>query len=124
MNNPFVGREPSRLYDFMFDVFSIPRPTDHEEKIAQYVIDFAKARNLEYYTDDMHNVLIRKKGSEGNETLAPILLEGHMDMVPVKEPGSKHDFLKDPIDLQIEGKWVHGNKTSLGAGAEWIPENT
>ena len=115
MENPFKGREPKRLYDFMYDVFSIPRPSGHEEIMAQYVIDFAEKRNLEYYTDDMHNVLIRKNGSVGMENLPPVLLEGHMDMVPIKELDSDHDFLKDPIDLVIDGEWVHGNKTSLGA---------
>lgn len=115
MANVFSGRQPQRLYDFMFDIFSIPRPSDHEEKIAQYVIDFAKKRGLDYYTDSWHNVLIRKAGSPGMEALPPILLEGHMDIVPIKEPESDHDFLTDPIDLIVEGDWVHGNKTTLGA---------
>ena len=47
MPNPFVGREPKRLYDFLFDVFSTPRPSRHEEKMAEYVIEFAKSRGLE-----------------------------------------------------------------------------
>lgn len=115
MPNPFIGREPKRLYDFLYDVFSIPRPSGHEEKMAEYVVNFARKRGLEYVTDEMLNVLIRKPASPGQGNVPPILLEGHMDIVTVKAPDSKHDFLKEPIDLITEGDWVHGNKTTLGA---------
>lgn len=115
MSNVFAGREPKRLYDFMYDVYNIPRPSRHEEKIAGYVIDFARKRGLEYVTDKLHNVLIRKPAFTGMEKIPPVLIEGHMDMVTVKSPDSFHDFMKDPIDLIIEGDWVHGNKTTLGA---------
>ena len=115
MANPFAGRKPERLYEFMYDIFSIPRPSNHEEKMARYVMDFAEAKGLEYYTDSWNNVLIRKVGSPGMEALPPVLLEGHMDIVPIKDTDSDHDFLTDPIDLIVEGNWVHGNKTTLGA---------
>ena len=115
MNNPFAGREPKRLYDFLFDIFSIPRPSFHEEKMAEYVISFAKSNGLNYYTDDMHNVLVYKNGSKGMENLPPIMLEGHMDIVPVKTSESEHDFLKDPVELIIDGEWVKAKNTTLGA---------
>ena len=115
MSYPFAGRSPEKLYRFLYDIFSTPRPSRHEEKMAEYVIDFAKERGLEYITDEMHNVLVRKPASPGMEDVPPVLVEGHMDMVTIKAPDSDHDFMKDPIDLQVEGNWVHGNRTTLGA---------
>lgn len=115
MKNVFEGCEPKQLYDFLNDVFATPRPSGHEEKMAEYVIDFAKKRGLEYVTDEIHNILIRKPASAGMEEVPPVLLEGHMDMVTVKAPDSFHDFINDPIDLIVENGWVHGNQTTLGA---------
>jgi dipeptidase D len=36
-------------------------------------------------------------------------------MVGTKDPSSKHDFLKDPIQTRVENGWVYANKTTLGA---------
>ena len=118
MSNVFDGREPKRLYEFMYDIFSIPRPSGHEEKIAGYVVDFAMKHGLEYITDELHNVLIRKPASEGMEKVPPVLIEGHMDMVAVKSPDSPHDFTKDPVHLIVEGDWVHGDNLNEIQGSE------
>jgi dipeptidase D len=113
--NPFMNRSPENLYRFLFDVFSIPRPSGKEEKIAGYLVEFARARGLDHYRDSMNNVLIRKQGSPGYESEPPVLIEGHTDMVAVKTPGSSHDFDTDPIDLIVEENWVRANGTTLGA---------
>ncbi len=115
MDKVFNGRKPERLYEFLSDVFSIPRPSEHEEQMAEYVISFAENKGLEYIADSMHNVLVRKPASAGMENVPPVLIEGHMDMVAVKTEGSKHDFLKDPIELELKDGWVKGRETSLGA---------
>ena len=43
------------------------------------------------------------------------LIEGHTDMVAIKVPESAHNFETDPIDLVVEGNYVRGNNTTLGA---------
>lgn len=83
--------------------------------MAAYVVEFAKQKELFYQIDEMHNVLVRKPASRGYEQAAPVLLEGHMDMVTIKTPESKHNFETDPIELVVEGDWVRGNQTTLGA---------
>ncbi len=115
MSTVFAGRKPERLYQFLNDVFSIPRPSGHEEQIAGYVLRFAKAKGLRAVTDGMHNVLVYKPGSAGMERLAPVLLEGHLDMVAAKEPQSVHDFLKDPIRVCVRDGWAYADGTTLGA---------
>jgi dipeptidase D len=36
------------------------------------------------------------------QKLPKVLLQGHSDMVGAKEPSSKHDFSKDPIQTIIK----------------------
>ena len=53
------GREPEAFFRYFEEISAIPRKSFHEEKIADYIVDFAKARGLEYYRDEWHNVLIK-----------------------------------------------------------------
>lgn len=100
---------------YFYEISKIPRPSFHEERIADYVEQFAKDRNLWYTRDFLHNIIIKKPGSPGREAEPPLILQAHMDMVCAKSPESRHDFLKDPIHvLETEG-WLHGDGTTLGA---------
>ncbi|HJB07544.1 MAG TPA: beta-Ala-His dipeptidase [Candidatus Enterocloster faecavium] len=108
-------REPIEIYHFFEDISRIPRVSYHEKEISQYLVDFAEKRGLWYYRDEMYNVLIKKEGSKGDEDKAPVLLEGHVDMVGEKIPGSAHDFLKDPIHLIVDGNILRADGTTLGA---------
>ena len=103
------------LFRFFEEISAIPRGSGHEEGIVAYLAHFAKERNLYCYTDEFKNVLIRKPAGEGYEHKAPILLQGHTDMVCEKNEGVKHDFLKDPISLYEENGWIRAKGTTLGA---------
>ena len=46
---------------------NIPRPSHHEEKIADYLCAFAKERNLSYSRDTNNCVVIRKPATPGHE---------------------------------------------------------
>ncbi|MDU3153017.1 MAG: M20/M25/M40 family metallo-hydrolase, partial [Anaerococcus hydrogenalis] len=97
------------------EISNIPRESGNEQGISDFLVNFAKERNLEYWQDDVLNVYIKKEAKKGCEDYPEILLQGHMDMVAVKEKDSDHDFSKDPIELLVEGDWVTANKTTLGA---------
>ncbi len=103
------------LIEYFKTVSSIPRPTFHEEKIADYLCDFAKKRGLEYYRDELNNVLICKGGSEGREQDSPLLLQGHTDMVCEKNKGVEHDFFLEGIKLCERDGWLCAEGTTLGA---------
>ena len=103
------------LLEHFEKISSIPRASYHEEKIAAYLVDFAKARGLEYYTDDTNNVLINLPASAGCENREPILLQGHTDMVCEKNIGCEHDFDNDGLDLFVEGGYIGARGTTLGA---------
>ncbi len=115
MNFVIHGREPASLFRFLEEISAIPRPSYHEGKIADYLVDFAKARGLEYHRDDADNVLIKKKATAGKEGLPAILFQGHTDMVCEKNSNVVHDFLEDPLKLYVEGKMLRAKGTTLGA---------
>ena len=41
--------EPKNVFSFFEDICSIPHPSYKEEKISNYLVEFAKARGLEHY---------------------------------------------------------------------------
>ncbi|MDR0434759.1 MAG: beta-Ala-His dipeptidase [Gracilibacteraceae bacterium] len=99
-----------------FEVISgIPRASGHEEAVADYLMSFAAERELWRYRDSLHNVYIRKPGGAGAENLPPVVLQGHTDMVCAAEPGVRHDFLTEPLDLYVEGDRLRARGTTLGA---------
>jgi len=105
----------SKALDFFFEICNIPRPSGHEEKMTQYLEQFARDRSLNYETDSAGNVLIRKSATQGRETAPGIALQAHTDMVCSQREGIGHDFLKDPIRTKIEGEWLSAQGTTLGA---------
>lgn len=107
--------QPKEVFHWFKEISNIPRESGNEKEISNFLVDFAKKRNLEYWQDDFLNVYIKKEASKGFENYPEVLLQGHMDMVCVKENGSDHDFSKDPIELVIDGEWLRANKTTLGA---------
>ena len=100
---------------FFEEISAIPRMSNHEDKIADYLVAFAKARGLECYRDETHNVLINIGATEGYEDSEPILFQGHSDMVCQKNEGVEHDFAKDPIRYIIKDGWMIAPDTTLGA---------
>ncbi len=108
------GREPATVFRFFEEICAIPHPSDHEEQIADYLVAFAEARGLEYSRDEVHNVLIKKPATAGKETAAPILLQGHTDMVCEKNSDVDHDFMKDPLRLFLDGDLLGAVGTTLG----------
>ncbi len=109
-----TGLQPERVFHYFEEICSIPHPSYHEEKISAYLVEFAKAHNLEYYTDDLYNVIMIKEASEGMENAAPIILQGHMDMVAEQDDDCTKDMLTEGLDLEIVDGFVTAKGTTLG----------
>jgi dipeptidase D len=107
--------KPGILWKYFDQILEIPRPSKKEEKIREFLIDFAKSYKLEYKQDKAGNLLISKPASEGYENLKTVVLQSHLDMVCEKNSDVDHDFEKDPIIPVIEGEWVTAKGTTLGA---------
>jgi dipeptidase D len=114
-NNVLENLEPKSLFKFFGEILSIPRPSKHEEKMTQYLIDWAKERNLDYESDEIGNVIIRKGATKGKENSPWVCLQSHIDMVCEKNSDKDFDFEKDAIVPKIEGEWLKADGTTLGA---------
>lgn len=105
----------ARVMALFREVSAIPRPSHHEERIADYIENFAKANGCEVYRDDLNNVFVRVAATAGYEDRAPILLQGHTDMVCEKNADVEHDFMKDGIKIIEENGFLRADGTTLGA---------
>ncbi len=114
MNYIIHGREPAAVFRYFEELCAIPHPSFHEERIADYLVDFARSHGLEYYRDELHNVLIKKPATPGMENAPALLLQGHTDMVCEKNADVAHDFLKDPLKLFLDGRLLGARGTTLG----------
>lgn len=110
-----AGIEPEIVFAIFEEISRIPRGSGHEERISNWLVDFAERYNLECMQDTKGNVLIRKPGSPGKEKHPALILQSHMDMVCEKIPESDHDFQRDPIRITVEGDKVLARETTLGA---------
>ncbi len=105
----------SRVIELFKEISKIPRCSTRCEKIAEWLCKWAKEHNFECRTDKALNVLIDVPATEGYENKPVYALQGHMDMVCVKEDWSKHNFDTDPIEVIEENGWLKANGTTLGA---------
>ncbi|KLI40696.1 aminoacyl-histidine dipeptidase [Brachyspira hyodysenteriae] len=113
--NNFDNLDSKEVFRWFEEISKIPRRSKHEKQISDFLVKFAKDRNLEVYQNKENNVIIKKEASKGYENIPPVIIQGHMDMVCEKTSESKHDFDKDPIELIVEGDVLRANDTTLGA---------
>ena len=107
--------EPKSIFKFFEEISNIPRGSGNEKAVSDYLVAFAKTRNLFFHQDEALNVFIKKAGTKGYENSDPVIIQGHMDMVCEKNEDTVHNFEKDPIKLVIEGDILKAKGTTLGA---------
>ena len=103
------------VFSYFEEISAIHRGSGDKDAIQQYCIDFANSHNLKYYTDDEQNVVIYKGGTFGLEKAQPVILQGHLDIVCQKTADCKIDFLKDGLDVYVDGDYIKAKGTTLGA---------
>ncbi len=113
-NSVLTGLEPRNVFRFFEELSRIPRESGHTGAASAWAEDFAKARGLRCRRDELGNVVIWKDASPGYEDHPAVILQGHLDMVCVREPGVDHDFARDPVRLVLDGDWLRAGGTSLG----------
>ena len=100
-----------RVFQIFKELNQIPRPSHHEERVADFLCQFAERLHLPYKRDAENCVVISKPATPGHEGAEPIVLLNHMDMVCV----GMSDPLNTPIDAYVENGWMKARGTSLGA---------
>lgn len=96
-------------------IAEIPRPSHHEEKIGEYLYNWALKNNLAVQKGEMGEIIIDKPASKGYEKAPKTILQAHMDMVCVSSEGVEFNPLNDPIKVINDGTYLMADGTSLGA---------
>lgn len=107
--------EPKSVFRFFEELSAIPRGSGNTKAVSDYLAGFAKERGLEYYQDELNNIIIIGPATPGYENSEPVIIQGHMDMVCEKAPGCTKDMEKEGLDLAVEGDTVFARGTTLGA---------
>ncbi|MBO7403618.1 MAG: beta-Ala-His dipeptidase [Clostridia bacterium] len=107
--------EPKTVFSYFKQLSDIPRGSGNERAAAEFVCNTALSLGHEAEIDAANNVFIRAKATPGYEDRAPVMLQGHLDMVCEANRGTVHDFLTDPIELVLSGDELRANGTTLGA---------
>jgi len=108
-------QETIEILKWFEELSKIPRDSGKEERIVQWMLDWAKEHGLNARRDTVGNVVIDVPASPGKENAPTVVIQGHLDMVCEKTPDSDHDFDTDPIRFVYDGEWLKADKTTLGA---------
>lgn len=106
--------EPKNVFCYFEEICGIPHGSYHTDKIADYVVDFAKKHNLEYFRDSHNNVVIRKNASPNYTGDSTVIIQGHLDMVCAKDDSTNIDFENQGVEIECDGEYVFAKGTTLG----------
>lgn len=106
--------KPALIWNIFDQITKVPRPSKKEEKIRQFLLDFAAQHDLTVRTDEVGNVVMSKPATPGHENAPTVILQSHMDMV-CESNDKSFDFENNPITTIVDGEWVHADGTTLGA---------
>ena len=109
-----AGLEPASVFGYFEKLCSIPHGSGNTKMISDYLVSFAKEHDLRYIQDELNNVILFGEASEGYEDHAPVIIQGHMDMVCEKDADCPIDFATDGLDVTHDGQWVFAKGTTLG----------
>jgi dipeptidase D len=115
MSDAIEGLKPELVWKYFAQIACIPRCSDHEAQMTQFVLSTARRLGLSARADEVGNVIVKKPASPGREAAHSIALQGHLDMVCEKNKDKVHNFAKDPIEIVRKDNVLMANGTTLGA---------
>ena len=109
-----AGLEPSAVFGYFEDLCAVPHGSHNEKAISDSLVAFAKEQGIRYIQDEYNNVILFADGTCGMEDHAPVILQGHMDMVCEKDADCPLNMETDGLDLGHDGTCVFARGTTLG----------
>ena len=113
--NKLTGLKPEKVFEYFEQISAIPRGSGNMKPIADFCENFAKINLFDYVRDEANNVIVYKPATKGYENAAPVILQGHLDMVCQKDNRIDIDFEKDGLDIYVDGDYIKAMGTTLGA---------
>ena len=114
MTQKLAGLEPAAVFGYFEQICAIPHGSGNTKAISDFLVAFAKDHGLDYRQDDLNNVIIFQEGTCGMEDHAPVILQGHMDMVCEKDEDCDIDLQNQGLDVTHDGEYVFAKGTTLG----------
>ena len=109
-----AGLEPASVFGYFEQICAIPHGSRNTKAISDFLVDFAREQGLRYIQDESNNVILFGPGTCGMEDYAPVILQGHMDMVCEKDASCPLDMAVDGLDLMHDDRYVYAKGTTLG----------
>ena len=109
-----AGLEPSKVFEYFEQICAIPHGSGNTKAISDYLVSFAQTHGLEYRQDALNNVIMFQGGTCGMEDHAPVIIQGHMDMVCEKDEDCPIDMETQGLDVTHDGEYVFARGTTLG----------
>lgn len=114
MKRVLEGLAPARVFEIFEDLTQIPHGSGNLQQISDYCVNFAKNLGLQVRQDELLNVVIVKEASAGYPSDKTVMIQGHIDMVCEKNQDNPIDMEKEPLNIGVDGDWIHANGTTLG----------
>ena len=112
--NKLAGLEPVNVWKYFEEICSMPHGSGNTKIISDYLVKFAQDQGLAYIQDHLNDVIIFVPGTCGMEDHAPVIIQGHMDMVCEKDADCPIDMDKEGLDIAHDGEYVFAHGTTLG----------
>ena len=112
--NKLAGLEPAAVFHYFEEICAIPHGSGNTNQISDYLVRFAQEHGIRYVQDELNNVLMFQEGTCGMEDHAPVILQGHMDMVCEKDADCPIDMDTQGLDVDHDGTCVFAHGTTLG----------
>ena len=109
-----AGLQPASVFGYFEKLCSMPHGSGNTRIISDYLVSFAKEQGIRYIQDELNNVIFFQEGTCGYEDHAPVVLQGHMDMVCEKDADCPIDMEKEGLDIAHDGRCVYAKGTTLG----------
>lgn len=105
----------AEFWKYFEELVAIPRGSGNTKQVSDYLVKFAVDNSLAYVQDELGNVIIYKDAAAGYEEEPGVILQGHMDIVAVKDDDCELNLEVDGLIPVVEGDWIRAQGTSLGA---------
>ena len=109
-----AGLEPQAVFACFEKLCSIPHGSRNTKAISDYLVAFAGEQGIACIQDELNNVILFGEGTCGMENHAPVILQGHMDMVCEKDATCPLDMAVEGLDVAHDDTCVYAKGTTLG----------
>ena len=109
-----AGLQPAAVFGYFEEICSMPHGSGNTKIISDYLVRFAQEQGLRYIQDELNNVIIFVPGTGDKQDHAPVIIQGHMDMVCEKDADCPIDMDTQGLDIAHDGNYIFANGTTLG----------